>query len=165
MFEEDKLFNFMSGLQPWAQTKLRRQSIKDLSSTIVVADSLVDFKSTTRKGYASASFKSRAKDKEEEKKKKKKKKFGRGALKSTVDKGKAKLMDTQGKSTKLNFTCFICDDPYFARECLKREKLKAIRAGDSDEDKGVVTHVNLMHVLNYLVAESGDVVVEISFVD
>jgi len=162
MFEEDKLFNFMSGLQPWAQTKLRRQSIKDLSSTIVVADSLVDFKSTTRKGYASASFKSRAKDKEEEKKKKK---FGRGALKSTVDKGKAKLMDTQGKSTKLNFTCFICYDPYFARECLKREKLKAIRAGDSDEDKGVVTHVNLMHVLNYLVAESGDVVVEISLVD
>jgi hypothetical protein len=164
MFEEDKLFNFMSGLQPWAQTKLRRQSIKDLSSTIVVADSLVDFKSTTRKGYASASFKSRAKDKEEEKKKKKKK-FGGGALKSIVDKGKAKLMDTQGKSTKLNFTCFICDDPYFARECLKREKLKAIRVGDSDEDKGVVTHVNLMHVLNYLVAESGDVVVEISFVD
>ena len=163
MFEEDKLFNFMSGLQPWAQTKLRRQSIKDLSSTIVVADSLVDFKSTTRKGYASASFKSRAKDKEEEEKKKKK--FGRGALKSTVDKGKAKLMDTQGKSTKLNFTCFICDDPYFARECLKREKLKAIRAGDSDEDKGVVTHVNLMHVLNYLVDESGDVVVEISLVD
>jgi hypothetical protein len=163
MFEEDKLFNFMSGLQPWAQTKLRRQSIKDLSSTIVVADSLVDFKSTTRKGYASASFKSRAKDKEEEEKKKKK--FGRGALKSTVDKGKAKLMDTQGKSTKLNFTCFICDDPYFARECLKREKLKAIRVGDSDEDKGVVTHVNLMHVLNYLVDESGDVVVEISFVD
>jgi len=164
MFEEDKLFNFMSGLQPWAQTKLRRQSIKDLSSTIVVADSLVDFKSTTRKGYASASFKSRAKDKEEEKKKKKKK-FGGGALKSIVDKGKAKLMDTQGKSTKLNFTCFICDDPYFARECLKREKLKAIRVGDSDEDKRVVTHVNLMHVLNYLVAESGDVVVEISFVD
>jgi len=132
-----------------------------LSSTIVVADSLVDFKSTTRKGYASASFKSRAKDKEEEKKKK----FGGGALKSIVDKGKAKLMDTQGKSTKLNFTCFICDDPYFARECLKREKLKAIRVGDSDEDIGVVTHVNLMHVLNYLVAESGDVVVEISFVD
>jgi len=133
-----------------------------LSSTIVVADILVDFKSTTRKGYASTSFKSRAKDKEE---KKKKKKFGGGALKSTVDKGKAKLMDTQGKSTKLNFTCFICDDPYFARECLKREKLKAIRVGDSDEDEKVVTHVILMHVLNCLVAESGDAVVEISLVD
>ncbi|KAL0433410.1 UNVERIFIED_CONTAM: hypothetical protein Slati_2675300 [Sesamum latifolium] len=44
MSEEDKLFNFMAGLQPWAQTKLRRQCVKDLPSTIAAADRLANFK-------------------------------------------------------------------------------------------------------------------------
>jgi hypothetical protein len=34
-----------------------------------------------------------------------------------VDKGKAKLMGTQGKCTKPNSACFICDGSYFARKC------------------------------------------------
>ncbi|KAL0393058.1 UNVERIFIED_CONTAM: hypothetical protein Sradi_2528600 [Sesamum radiatum] len=44
MFEEDKLFNFLSRLQTWAQVKLRHQGVKDLLSAIVVADRLVDFR-------------------------------------------------------------------------------------------------------------------------
>jgi hypothetical protein len=56
MSEEDRLFNFMSGLQTWAQAELRRQNVKDLSSAIAAADSLIDFKSTTREGYTSTSF-------------------------------------------------------------------------------------------------------------
>ena len=44
MSEEDKLFNFMSGLQGWAQTELRRQGIRDLPTTMVAADCLVDYK-------------------------------------------------------------------------------------------------------------------------
>lgn len=32
MSDEDKLFNFISGLQPWAQTELRRQVVRDLPS-------------------------------------------------------------------------------------------------------------------------------------
>ncbi|KAL0283757.1 UNVERIFIED_CONTAM: hypothetical protein Sangu_2869700 [Sesamum angustifolium] len=44
MLEEDKLFNFMAGLKPWAQTKLRRQGVKDLPSTIGAADRSADFK-------------------------------------------------------------------------------------------------------------------------
>src|SRR5262249_7140356 len=43
MSEEDKLFNFLSGLQPWAQVELRRQVVKDLPTTIATADSLVDY--------------------------------------------------------------------------------------------------------------------------
>ncbi|KAK4380945.1 hypothetical protein Sango_3015400 [Sesamum angolense] len=44
MSEEDKLFNFLSGLQTWAQTELRRQGVKDLPSVIAAADRLVDFR-------------------------------------------------------------------------------------------------------------------------
>jgi hypothetical protein len=44
MFEDDRLFNFLSGLQPWAQMELRRQKVSDLSSTIAGADVLVDLR-------------------------------------------------------------------------------------------------------------------------
>jgi len=162
MSEEDRLFNFMSGLQTWAQAELRQQNVKDLSFTIATADSLIDFKSTTREGYTSASFKSKGRNKEE----RTRKKFGGGASKAAaVDKGKAKFMGAQGKGTKSNFTCFICDGPHFAKECPKREKLNAIWAGYSDEDGGVVTHVNPMRVINCLVAKSGDVAAETCPVD
>lgn len=63
--KEDMIFNFMSELQPLVQTKLKRQKIKDMSSIIVVADNLVNFKSSTREGYVSSSFKSKVKDKKE----------------------------------------------------------------------------------------------------
>ena len=41
-FEEDKLFNFISGLQGWAQTKLRRQGVRDLPIAMVTTDFLLD---------------------------------------------------------------------------------------------------------------------------
>jgi hypothetical protein len=44
MFKEDKLFNFLSGLQPWAHMELRRQKVSDFSSTITGADGLVDLR-------------------------------------------------------------------------------------------------------------------------
>ncbi|KAJ4722993.1 Retrotransposon protein, putative, Ty3-gypsy subclass [Melia azedarach] len=44
MSDEDKLFNFISGLQPWAQTELQRQAVRDLPTAITAADSLVDYK-------------------------------------------------------------------------------------------------------------------------
>ncbi|KAL0339190.1 UNVERIFIED_CONTAM: hypothetical protein Sangu_1441100 [Sesamum angustifolium] len=44
MSEEDKLFNFMAGLKPWAQTELSRQGVKDLPTAIVAADRLGDYK-------------------------------------------------------------------------------------------------------------------------
>ncbi|KAL0302392.1 UNVERIFIED_CONTAM: hypothetical protein Sangu_3102600 [Sesamum angustifolium] len=47
MSKEDKLFNFLSGLQTWAQTELRHQGVKDLLSTIVAADWLVYFRVTS----------------------------------------------------------------------------------------------------------------------
>jgi hypothetical protein len=43
--------------------------------------------------------------------------------------------------------------------------LNAIWARDSDEDERVVTHVNPIHILNYLVVESGDVAAKTRLVD
>ena len=47
MFGVDKLFNFMSGLQGWAQTELRRQGVQDLPSAMAAADCLVNYKMTS----------------------------------------------------------------------------------------------------------------------
>ena len=47
MSEVDKLFNFMSELQGWAQTELRRQDVQDLPSAMATTDCLVDCKLTS----------------------------------------------------------------------------------------------------------------------
>ena len=46
MSDEDKLHNFISGMQGWAQNELRRQNVNDLPGAIAVADSLVHFWTT-----------------------------------------------------------------------------------------------------------------------
>jgi hypothetical protein len=74
-------------------------------------------------------------------------------------------MGTQGKCTKPNFACFICDGSHFTKECPKREKLNAIWVRDSNKDEQAVMHINPMRVLNCLVAESGDAAAETSLVD
>lgn len=42
--EDDKLFNFIIGLQNWAYAKLRRQSVRNQQSAIVAIDGLLDYK-------------------------------------------------------------------------------------------------------------------------
>ena len=40
--DNDALFNFMDGLQPWAKTELRRRGVQDLATAIAVAENLID---------------------------------------------------------------------------------------------------------------------------
>ena len=47
MSEVDKLFNFMSGLQGWAQTELRRQGVQDLPSAMATTNCLSDYRVTS----------------------------------------------------------------------------------------------------------------------
>ena len=55
MSEEDRTFNFLSGLQPWAQLELHRQKVSGLSSAISIAGGLADFGADASKGTAGAS--------------------------------------------------------------------------------------------------------------
>nr|TKS14806.1 hypothetical protein D5086_0000039750 [Populus alba] len=152
MFEEDKLFNFMSGLQPWAQAELRRQNVTDLPFAIVAAYSLVDFKMVTRDGSVVVPSRFKTKDKRDERKKTKK--FGGGGYKLGFDKARSKQADVQQSrdSNKPN-----------AKECPKKERLNAILVGDSEQEE-TVTHINPMRVLNCLVPEIQDSVAESSLV-
>ncbi|KAG6515905.1 hypothetical protein ZIOFF_026343 [Zingiber officinale] len=58
MSEEDKLYNFLYGLQPWAQVELRRQNVRDLPSAIAAADALVDLRMSKENMNMSSSSKS-----------------------------------------------------------------------------------------------------------
>ena len=44
MSKEDKLFNYISRLQGWAQIELRRQGVHDLLVAMAAMDCLVDYK-------------------------------------------------------------------------------------------------------------------------
>ncbi|KDP47021.1 hypothetical protein JCGZ_10748 [Jatropha curcas] len=44
MSEIDKLFNFMCGLQPWAEESLNNMGVKDLNSAMIAAESLGDYR-------------------------------------------------------------------------------------------------------------------------
>ena len=44
MDEKDLLFNFMDNLQNWAEQELRRRGVQDLSTAMVVVESLMDFR-------------------------------------------------------------------------------------------------------------------------
>lgn len=134
MSEGDKLFNFMAGLQSWAQIELRRSGVIDLSSAIVAADSLVDLQ-IEKSDSTSVS------------KLKKKGKFGDkpkryGVAEEEKDKGKSEATFIQQRP-KMDSGCFICKGPHRARDCPKKEKVNAMVAeeangGDSDSDEGNV---------------------------
>ena len=77
MSKEDKLFNFMSGLPGWAQTKLRRQEVHDLPVAMAATDCLVDYKmggaiSTMQKPKSEGDRKTKTEDKTSKKSKWKK---------------------------------------------------------------------------------------------
>ncbi|KAK4403121.1 hypothetical protein Sango_1052800 [Sesamum angolense] len=146
MFEENKLFNFLSGLQTWAQTELRRQGVKDLPSAIAAADRLVDFRvpnncdlekkkkdSGKKKGKSSKGWK------DGKFKKKKHQEVTGSENKETV----------QPNVDKTKKGCFLCNGDHRMRDCPKRGKLNALVA-EADDDEGGSTKVNPLQLVSAL---------------
>ena len=62
MSDEDKLHNFISGMQGWAQNEFRRQNVKDMPGAIADADSLIDFQATRPLTDVPSTFKTKKKN-------------------------------------------------------------------------------------------------------
>ncbi|KAG6506195.1 hypothetical protein ZIOFF_031513 [Zingiber officinale] len=155
MTEEDKLYNFLYCLQPWAQVELRRQNVKDLPSAIVAADALVDLRMSKENLNTSSSSKSNfvRKDKKGDWKKEGKKDVKKKDSGNNHGKGKMEHSATQGKDNSKNQGCFLCNGPHFVKNCPKREKLNVLLLGDKGEDyeQEVATFVNPLQLLNTIV--------------
>ena len=152
MFDDDKLFNFMSCLQGWAQTELRKQGVRDLSVVIVVASCLVDYKmggtiSTTQKAKPEGAKKAKYKEKTSKKSGWKKQKGKEVAITENPERnGKAMQRPTRSSG------CFICNGPHKARDCPKREKLTALVSREDEEDSysDGPSRVNPLQLLNVI---------------
>ena len=140
MSDEDKLFNFLAGLKPWAQAELRRQAVKDLPSAVAAADSLVDYKQAGS-GDAERGKNSGKNHKDEGRFKKKDKGNGAGDAKD------GKYAPREGDKG-----CFICDGPHYARNCPRKEKVNALRVEEQNEEndgesEGPMVRANILRLV------------------
>ncbi|RVW19037.1 Retrovirus-related Pol polyprotein from transposon 17.6 [Vitis vinifera] len=156
MSEEDKLFNFMSGLQGWAQTELRRQRVRDLPAAMAAADCLVDYKmggaiSTTQRPKSYGGKKAKAEGKAS-----KKPGWKKQGKKSTVGGNPVEKTTKFVQQTTRMARCFICNGPHRARDCPKREKLSTlVSANDKgDSDSETIPRVNPLQLLNVINGET-----------
>ncbi|KAG6472970.1 hypothetical protein ZIOFF_070450 [Zingiber officinale] len=146
MFEEDQLYNFLYGLQTWAQVELHRQNVKDLPCAIVAADALVDLRTSKENLNTSSSSKSNfiRKDKKGDWKKEVKKDAKKKDSGNNHGKGKTKHSTARGKDNLKNHGCFLCNDPHFAKDCPKREKLNALLLEDMMRAHSLRLHIFVM---------------------
>ena len=145
MSEEDKMFNFLSGLQNWAQLELRRQGVKDLPSAIAAADGLVDFKFAKSSPDAESSSKAKEKGKKKVKDPK--------LRENEEGDGKGESSTSEGQSKGSFAGCFICNGSHRARDCPRRETISALRASvGNSESRSSHDHtqvrVNPLQLLN-----------------
>ena len=136
MSEEDKLFNFLSDLQPWAQKKLRRQGVKDIPSAMEVAKSLVDFHNSTLN--AEAKGKNKVASPKPKNRKFKKRTGGKNVgkePKGATAKAKAQPKSLQQQKKK-PWSCFICGEQHHAKVCPKRGALNTFIAQLGEKTAG-----------------------------
>lgn len=120
--EDDKLFNYRSRLQPWAQAEFWWQGVKDLDGAVIAADSLVNCKLVT-----DINSSNQRKNKE----RRSKARFSKTVGKRIVETSKAKPMKSaRNKNNALE--CYICEGPHLARDCPK-QKLNSIVLKDESE--------------------------------
>ncbi|KAL5857156.1 hypothetical protein ACOSQ3_004614 [Xanthoceras sorbifolium] len=147
MSKKDKLFNFMAGLQTWAQAELRRQGVKDIPSAMAAAEGLVDFRiSSSSPSVNKKKFVDGKKGKNKDWKKRadgKKKKESESTMRKDQNQNKSKI---QG--------CIICNGPHCARDCPKKEKINALISQDiGDSDATSPSQVNPLQLLKTISTE------------
>ena len=134
MSEEDKLFNFVSGLQGWAQTEHRRQGVRDLTAAMAAADCLVYLKMV-------GAINNKQKNKPD------------GGRKSKADGQRNGMTAVPESGENVQQTskwvgCFICRGPHQAKECPKREKVSALQLDKDSEIGSMETRLNPIQMVN-----------------
>ncbi|MCF8701937.1 hypothetical protein L3054_11180 [Corynebacterium sp. MC-10] len=135
MSDEDKLHNFIAGMQGWAQTELRRQNVKDLPNAIAAADSLVDFRPPTESPEVHSSSQSMRKAERRKEWKKNGRKEG-----NDKEEPVAEAESSKKKNSVKDKGCYTCGGQHFARNC-PNSKVNAVvvtSEAQAKEDEDVV---------------------------
>lgn len=154
MPEKDLFFNFMDGLQNWAELELQRRGVQDLATAMAVAESLVEFKRSespkakfSKGSHAKGGGEEEREDEGHEKKayRPSGSKYGQGKRDEQGDrrsKGKFKPQWETG--------CFICGGEHRARECPKKEVLNALvaKTGEEEEKEEEEPRMGALQLLN-----------------
>jgi hypothetical protein len=111
MSEEDILFHFMNGLQPWAQSELRCQNVQTLATTITTTEKLLDFRGEPKTGPRNSE------DAQGEKQQK-----GRGRRRTKERQRhprEVRIMPSKQMHTKEKklISCWICAKEHYAKNC------------------------------------------------
>ena len=149
MSEEDKLFNFVSGLQGWAQTELRRQGVRDLTAAMAAADCLVDLKMVGAINN-------------------KKKNKPNGGMKSKTDGQRTGMATIPESGENVQHTskwvgCFICRGLHRAKDYPKREKVSALQLDNDSEIRNMETRLNPTQMVNTI--QKSNSVFELMYMD
>nr|GMD79541.1 Transposon Tf2-12 polyprotein [Ipomoea batatas] len=132
----------MAGLQSWAQSELRRQNVKDLSSAIATADDLVDFAGAGSQGKDGNKTKGES---------------GEG---KSVSAGKSKRVETMAASTtwesRLETGCWNCGGDHLRRNCPKKQTVNTLKDVESKDDE-TAPQICLVGATRCTVAEFGSV--------
>ncbi|XP_031278002.1 uncharacterized protein LOC116136436 [Pistacia vera] len=142
---EDLLFNFMEGLQPWAQRELQRRQVANISTALTEADTLVEF----HKGETS-------KPKKDGKSDHGKGGGGKGDKPSHREKGdkpphKKEWRKYGKKEYKRRENCYLCDGDHWIRDCPKRKAFNAMFEEKQPETSASETaNMGCLQLLNAL---------------
>ncbi|XP_068649107.1 uncharacterized protein [Aristolochia californica] len=131
MSDEDRLFSFLGGLKPWAETELRRREVKSLAVAIAMTEKLIEYE---RKSEGNAAQPSKGNNYNGQKKKKKPEKERERTEPSDTRHTNSKKKDDIGKSFKRPLKCFICEWKHMARDCPKKKLLNAAQFESKEEE-------------------------------
>ncbi|CAL5345953.1 unnamed protein product [Camellia sinensis] len=144
MSDDDLLFNFTAGLKQWAQLELQRRGVKDISTALTMAETLVEYTKpeasnleSTKEGQGKGGGATWAKEWEDSKAPR----YKEGRSKSPTGKDWRKEAK---KENKPKDNCFICDGPHWARDCPKRKSLSAMLEREERDEQACMGSLQLL---------------------
>ncbi|XP_020101642.1 uncharacterized protein LOC109719402 [Ananas comosus] len=149
MAEEDRLFFFLDGLQPWANKELVGRDVKDVASAIALAEKLPEYEraDSTRSKTPKASKAKGGGDRRDQKER-------RGRERGPVPPPK-------------KLTCYVCGENHWARDCPNKKKLNAVQTeqGEGSAEPTKMGALRLVNAVQGLASSSKPLNKELLYID
>ena len=123
------MYDFVKGLQPWAQQEVRMRKPKTFAEAVSIAESLLEIKNRNESSKPKGDFKGKGGGDRNQK----------GQEKATFN--------SNGRKERQPLSCYFCGGPHVWRECPKRQTLNALLEAHETTQE---THMSSLCLLNAL---------------